>query len=429
MGQLVVEQVRPGVLGEAVDEAAIGRHQSERGVEVLARQGESLARPLVRHAEDDEDVGVGSLDEGLEGVRIRRPAALEVDVRRDDAAEGPGRAVDRRERRGASAAGIVEEAVELPAEPGRVGLVGAAGVGGGSDGLGAVMVAIVAEGGAVEEHGAVELADEPLEHAGADRAAVLALEGGADLNEARPAVEVADDGAEVVEVEQDGAVDDPERVLEQHEGPATVVEAAGGEGPELRPVERRHTVIPAGRPIGRAEVGRPRARDRPGGILRAIVATVKSRPIDRSGQRGPLGRGTMNGNDQAGGAASLGANGRMAMALALESSPIVDRNRRLGEYLVQLPFHQPKMVPILDETGANGRRSRCRRPDPPDRQLHRWGDGPTRPLRAIGAANAQGRGGTGLIWWRGEMSGIFGSIAGGGRSDPDKEGDAHAMER
>jgi hypothetical protein len=88
--QLVVEQVLAGQRGDAVDVGQVGARPAQRGLEILAGQGEPVGTVLVRHAQDHERIGVGPFGQFPVRPGVDRPAALEVDVRAQDAAQGMG---------------------------------------------------------------------------------------------------------------------------------------------------------------------------------------------------------------------------------------------------------------------------------------------------------------------------------------------------
>ena len=94
MGQFVGEQVqlpaarRGRQLGRQLgDELAIGLDRAQRRLEMLPRDREQIAHRVVRRAEDDEQVGVALFDQSLVGPGKRRPAAVQIDVRAQHAAQ------------------------------------------------------------------------------------------------------------------------------------------------------------------------------------------------------------------------------------------------------------------------------------------------------------------------------------------------------
>src|SRR6185437_11743132 len=111
----VVEQVTARQRGEAVDVRPIAGDDAERGLEILIGQRETTTAILVRDAQDDERVGTGPLHQLAVRPGVDRAAALEVDVRTQDAAEPRGGryAVNRRGTRSVVAD---EELLELGAQ-------------------------------------------------------------------------------------------------------------------------------------------------------------------------------------------------------------------------------------------------------------------------------------------------------------------------
>ncbi len=82
-------------------------------------------------AEHDEDVGVGGLQQFAIGPGVNGAAAVEIDVRADDAAQPVPRALDARSRF-AGTVGMKEKAIELGTERGGMARIRAPGEGGGS---------------------------------------------------------------------------------------------------------------------------------------------------------------------------------------------------------------------------------------------------------------------------------------------------------
>ena len=113
----VVEQAVAEVLLDAVHIILVGFDQPERGVEVLAAECESVRR-VMRRADNDEDTGVGVLDEFAKAVAVGHVAAAVVHVRNEDGAQAlRGRRGWPRPLAGQSrSAGGREESCELLAE-------------------------------------------------------------------------------------------------------------------------------------------------------------------------------------------------------------------------------------------------------------------------------------------------------------------------
>ena len=77
---------------ERVEEVAIDRDGAERRLDTaLSVTANGSAMPAWQVPEDDEEVGVGALEQLAVGPRVRRPAAVEVDVRRAGARGAVGR--------------------------------------------------------------------------------------------------------------------------------------------------------------------------------------------------------------------------------------------------------------------------------------------------------------------------------------------------
>ena len=83
VSDLALEQVvGPAVaVVESLDELGVGLDRSERRLVALSREGEACApRPLVGRPEDDEQVRLGGLGEGLPAPGVGVSAPVEVDV-------------------------------------------------------------------------------------------------------------------------------------------------------------------------------------------------------------------------------------------------------------------------------------------------------------------------------------------------------------
>src|SRR4051812_28270272 len=83
MGQpLVSEQPLSISRDEAIDKVLIGRHDTERRLKMLPRQREAMGT-VVRCADDDEEPGIGALEDFLEAPGIGDAAAAIVHVRHE----------------------------------------------------------------------------------------------------------------------------------------------------------------------------------------------------------------------------------------------------------------------------------------------------------------------------------------------------------
>ena len=77
--------------GQPVDQGRHRRQHAKRGGVGLARQGDQVVCAVVVGAEDDDELGLGHrLGRLLPHAGIHRPAALVVDVRRNNGPAGPG---------------------------------------------------------------------------------------------------------------------------------------------------------------------------------------------------------------------------------------------------------------------------------------------------------------------------------------------------
>src|SRR5439155_19400238 len=85
VGKLRAETVLPSPLSQRLRELAIDRYLPEGALVVLQRQRERVRHPRMAGAEDDEQVGVAPLRQVAVRPGIRGPAAVEVDVGRNDA--------------------------------------------------------------------------------------------------------------------------------------------------------------------------------------------------------------------------------------------------------------------------------------------------------------------------------------------------------
>src|SRR6266481_3072697 len=80
MGQLIIEQARTIVGHQSINVGLVGAHDAQRRLEILAREGESV-RAVMRGGDDDEQRGVGLLEDFLESPGITVAAAMIVNVR------------------------------------------------------------------------------------------------------------------------------------------------------------------------------------------------------------------------------------------------------------------------------------------------------------------------------------------------------------
>ncbi len=73
MRQLVLEKVAARQRGDPIDIGPIGRHQAQGRLEIFARQRKPPPAILMGHAQDNEGVGVGILDEFFVGPGVNWP--------------------------------------------------------------------------------------------------------------------------------------------------------------------------------------------------------------------------------------------------------------------------------------------------------------------------------------------------------------------
>ena len=119
----IVEDAVAVALRDAVDVIDVRLDESQRRLEMLAAQRESVRR-IVRRGDDDEDLGARVLDQFAESVPVGDVAAIEIHVWNEDGLERTSGAVSIIARQ-PRAAGIGEEPRELSAKLGRVCGVGA----------------------------------------------------------------------------------------------------------------------------------------------------------------------------------------------------------------------------------------------------------------------------------------------------------------
>ena len=180
---------------EPLDEIHVDRGRAQRRVVRLARERERVRHPGVTGAEDHEQVGVAALGEVAVAPGVGGAAAVKVDVRRDQRADGlrAGTAAVDRPR----ALGRDEEAVEHRTQGRAVGRVRAAGMAGRpcrrreerAVDLGAARL----EGRALEEPVLVERLRELLDARGLHHLALVAKDRLLDLGDVVASVEERDD--------------------------------------------------------------------------------------------------------------------------------------------------------------------------------------------------------------------------------------------
>src|SRR5439155_22265220 len=126
VSQLRAKAVLPRPLRQRLRELAVDGYLPKGALVVLPRQRKRVLHPDMAGAEDDEQVGVAPLREVTIGPGVSGPAAVKVDVRRNDAGHSwlaAAVAVD-----GSRALGRREKAVEQGAHLGGIQRVGAAAV-------------------------------------------------------------------------------------------------------------------------------------------------------------------------------------------------------------------------------------------------------------------------------------------------------------
>src|SRR3954466_1120645 len=107
------------MLDEAVDRGLVGAGDAERGLEILAGEREAVGA-VVGGADDDEQGGIGALEDFLEAPGVRHAAAAVAHARDEG---GPEQAVGLYGARQAGPLGVGEETVELQAQGGGLGFV------------------------------------------------------------------------------------------------------------------------------------------------------------------------------------------------------------------------------------------------------------------------------------------------------------------
>ena len=179
----------------------------------------------------------GLLHQLAVGPGVDRAAAMEIDVRAEDAAEPVARpdAVDRR-RAGAVVAD--EQLLELRAEGPERGGVGPARHRRGATSRLAVLLVEHREGRAVDDHRLIEAPDQILQLLHRHELPRLPEHPGLDLHQRRLAIEMADDLDIAIERDQDRLGDHPGRILQHHEGLTLMLDPSSGERPEFRPFQR-----------------------------------------------------------------------------------------------------------------------------------------------------------------------------------------------
>src|SRR5262249_38361596 len=121
VGDLVLEQAVAVVGRQAIDVLLVGRDRSERGQEILARQGEALAT-VMRRADNYKQGSRGLLGDLLEPPGKRVPAAVVVDMGNES---GPELIVGRLLSGQAGAARVSEKTGHLAAQAVRVAFIAA----------------------------------------------------------------------------------------------------------------------------------------------------------------------------------------------------------------------------------------------------------------------------------------------------------------
>src|SRR5262249_59045839 len=81
------EEVVAVAPGQRLEEIDVHRGGPERRVVGLEGRREGIGHPRVARAENDEEIRVGTLDEGTIGPAVSRPAAVEVDMPGDEPAK------------------------------------------------------------------------------------------------------------------------------------------------------------------------------------------------------------------------------------------------------------------------------------------------------------------------------------------------------
>ena len=311
VAQLVLEQVGAGLRGDPIDVGAVGRDQPERRREVLAGQREPIAAILVRHAQDHEGVGVGLLDQLLVGPGVDRAAAVEVDVRAEDAPEP--RAAASTSVRGSPAprscakncASCARKARSLPGydRPARAARPHPF-AGGRPRGMPRTSARRAPSPGR---------AARPFPEACSARAACPAsrstrawISGSVVLPSRWRTIDWKPSSGIST-----GSSKTPERVLQRGIGPPLMLEALGGERTKLGAFEGRHTRVPWLGLSGKGET-RPTPRQARAQGPRLTYCSRRARNRQAaSAQRQERGGSAIKGRDQAGGAASWGGFGCM----------------------------------------------------------------------------------------------------------------------
>ena len=174
---------------------------------------------LVGHAQDHERVGLRSLHQLPVRPGVDRAAALEVDVRAQDAAEA--RRGGRRRRSPASPAPfwLHEELLELRAERPERRRIGTARQRRRPPARFAVLLVEHREGRPVDDHRLIEAPDQILQFLHRHELPVWPEHPCLDLHQRRLAVEMSDDVGIAVERDQDRLRDDARRILQHDERP------------------------------------------------------------------------------------------------------------------------------------------------------------------------------------------------------------------